>query len=173
MHSAHTSCEHGGSYLDVGRNLGNLKSVAISEVFSGILIQISEDVKGCVPPSILRNVDYILMYLLRACQTLRHFDDWDFKDCCRLGISGITLGRWRQLSSRSIVSLDYGNFQDMISGILESLELRLHDDDRPCLRVLYIYVELVRVYASKVQAEISASLESLQSIGTGMGEKSE
>lgn len=161
-HNTHTSYEYGGSYLKDGRSFGNLKPSALFQVFSWILVQISEEVKACVSPSMLRNVDCMSMYLLRACQTLRRFDDWDFEDSRRSGISEMTFDCLQQLFSCSIVSFDYGGFQDVMSGILESLELRLRDDDRPCLRVLYIYVELLRVYASKVQAEISASLDSLQ-----------
>jgi hypothetical protein len=165
MRIAHTSCQQGGiSYPDVGRDLGNLKPAALFEFFSAILIRISEDAAGSVPPSILRSIDYISMYLLRACQALERFDDWNFSNQGS-ELPSIAFGRSRQVLSRPIVPFDYGNFHAAMSGILESLEERLLDDDRPCLRVLYIYANLVRVYAGKVSAEISASRESLELIG--------
>lgn len=165
--SMRSSREPGGDLVERGRRLGMLAPAPLANIFSEMLFRIFGDTDGHAPLSILRNIDFVSVYLVRSCQALMRFDDWSFTDFGDGDWSEIPLaplGRLRECFFRPTISIDYGNFRDIVSGILESLEERSRDDDRPCLRVLHIYVNLVLVYVSKVDQEISVATESLRSI---------
>ena len=169
-----SSCGQGGDLVERGRRFGMLAPVPLANVFSEMLFRISGDTDGYVlPPSILRNIDFVSVYLMRSCQALMRFDDWSFTDLVngdRSETERSLLGRLRGGSFRPTISIDYGNVRDIVSGILESLEGRLHNDDRQCLRVLHIYVNLVLVYVNKVDQEISEVTASLRSMCVSRGD---